>query len=207
MSFLIIHTKYRSLLSKNKGLKNQNTPVGHLEVLNWIYHKSYVWYEFEYTYSPFQSKKKIKKHVVQCIIFRLSCKQSGIFTSNFWLLSGFRLSLAHCASVRSQKTKQLGLQAIVHKQCLPPPPPQCFVFSGRIDASGRKGWRIMKTINGNFRIIFLWPRRSSEEKTSTVLILRLWERSTSDSLTYYFLMQKRELWALWERCWDNFCPQ
>ena len=32
-----------------------------------------------------------------------------------------------------------------------------------------KGRRIMKILNGNFQIIFLWPRRLSEEKTSTVL--------------------------------------
>ena len=75
MSFLIIHTTYRSLLSKNKGLKNQNTPVGHLEDLNWIYHKSYVWYEFEYTYSPFQSKKNSK---TCCPMYNLSIELQTI---------------------------------------------------------------------------------------------------------------------------------
>ena len=52
--------------------------------------KSHVWYQFNCTYSAFQSKRN-KKHVVQCIIFRLSCKKSGNVWSNCWLLSGFRL--------------------------------------------------------------------------------------------------------------------
>ena len=53
--FLIIHSKYRQLLSRNKGLKIQNIPIGKLEVSTQIYHnKCYVSYKSKFTYSPFQ---------------------------------------------------------------------------------------------------------------------------------------------------------
>ena len=45
------------------------------------------------------------------------------------------------------KDKVLGWQAIVHKQCLPPTPLQCFVFSGRIDASGPRSFKEPSHIN------------------------------------------------------------